>query len=388
MELIRLTAADYDPLIALLNDVFGRKKGAAADFERDLPIMCVRDDAHMGRHFGIREDGRLCAVLGVYPLPVRIAGIPLLFSTVGNVATHWEYEGRGYMSLLMEQAMKELDRLGADASRLGGLRQRYNRYGYETCGVSYLFTLTGHNVQRCFPDFYSDLRFSRLERENLPGLAQAHALYSAGGIAVDRSAGGYEDVYRSMAAWQNEPWLALRPDGSIAGYLCASSSGTALAEQGAVSDACLIEMLCQWQRQTGQAISLRLAPWQPSLLRRLSALCEGMSAASPCHFQIRSWAKVLDALMKLKAEYLPLPEGELVLSISGYGSVRLYVKNGDAGCEPTGQPGALVLDRLTAARYLFGPLPPHCTVSAPSQTERLAAQWLPLPLSWNLQDRV
>ncbi len=36
--------------------------------------MCVRDDEHMQKHFGIFQDGKLVAAKGVYPLPIDIAG--------------------------------------------------------------------------------------------------------------------------------------------------------------------------------------------------------------------------------------------------------------------------------------------------------------------------
>ena len=111
------------------------------DIERELPKMCVRDEEHMRKHFGIFEDGKLVACLGVYPYLAKVANISLSFSTLGNVVTRPEYEGRGYMHSLLAAATKEIDELDADISRLAGLRSRYNRYGFEVAGQRYILHL-------------------------------------------------------------------------------------------------------------------------------------------------------------------------------------------------------------------------------------------------------
>ncbi|MBQ7887111.1 MAG: GNAT family N-acetyltransferase [Clostridia bacterium] len=145
MKTERLTSRDRDEILSVLNRSFTRP-GHTADFEKNLPIMWTGEHDYPSRHFGVREDGRLIAMLGVYPLPVSIAGHDLLFSTVGNVATLQEARGKGCMKLLMDAAMEELAHIGADASRLGGIRSRYNRFGYDHAGRSIRFTLTRRNA--------------------------------------------------------------------------------------------------------------------------------------------------------------------------------------------------------------------------------------------------
>lgn len=93
---------------------------------------------------------------------------------------------------------------------------------------------------------------------------------------------------------------------------------------------------------------------------------------------------MIGAFLKLKASCCPLPEGEFILAIEGYGTVRIFVEKGKTGCERTDKEPHLTLDRMQAARFLFGPLAPEYT----AKTDDLPAGWLPLPLSWNGQDRV
>ena len=106
MEIKRLKKENYDELISLLNLVFTKQNKCTMDFERELPNMCIRDDAHMKKHIGLFENNKLVSVVGVYPLPAMVLDKKINFCTVGNVATHPDYEGRGYMSLLLNKAME------------------------------------------------------------------------------------------------------------------------------------------------------------------------------------------------------------------------------------------------------------------------------------------
>ena len=384
MEILRLKKENYDELIELLNLVFTRKNGREMDFEKELPKMCVRNDERMGRHFGIFEDGKLVAALGVYPLPVDIAGERLLFSTVGNIATHPDYEGRGYMNLLIGRAMQELVELDVDASRLGGLRQRYNRFGYETCGRVYTFSLSDYNVKRKLLEKVQGVEFTRISREDISTLRLAKALQSANGIAVERSSdNAYADVYASMVAWKNIPWLA-KKDGRAIGYLCASENGRSVAENYAYDTECMQTMLGAWQQRAGETIGFRFQPYETANIRAFSAICENVNIVAPCHFKIVKWERVIGAFMRLKATYTIMLKGEFTIEIEGYGGLRLYVNERGIGCEKYAGECEIKLDPLAASRYLFGILPPDCT----GEANALVANWLPLPLSWNLQDRV
>jgi len=109
-----------------------------------------------------------------------------------------------------------------------------------------------------------------------------------------------------------------------------------------------------------------------------------MQMASPSHFKMCRWERVAGAFLRLKGQIIDLPRGELLVGVEGYGTLRLFVTEQEVGCERTQLPAEVVLSPLEAARYLFGPLPPEMTAPA----NALARAWLPLPLSWNGQDRV
>lgn len=384
MEIRKLKAEHYEELLELLSDVFGRKKGCKMDFTKELPRMWIRDDEHMGRHLGAFEGDKLCAVVGVYPLKLKIQGRPFLFATTGNVATLPECEGKGYMNLLFSEAMRELERMGADAARLGGARQRYSRFGYDGCSTVYRFHLEERNRVRFYQNAGSDITFRKIQAGDADALKFALDLSEKHPIHVERyPENQYQDVYLAMCNREKTPYLALR-NGVPTGYLCASDNGLTLGEHRAVSCEANVAMLCAWQRLSHASVTFEIAPYQVEELRVFAAGCESYEITYPSRFQIINWAGITDALLKLKASYESLADGEWILGIKGYGAIRLYVQGDTVGCEKTDAAPELELDRLQASRLLFGPLPAYSV----ADVAPVVKSWLPLPLSWDFLDFV
>ncbi|MBR5309377.1 MAG: GNAT family N-acetyltransferase [Clostridia bacterium] len=383
MEIRRVRADEYDTLLELLNVTFGNHNKKETHFDRDLPAMWKRDDEHMGKHFAAFEDGRMVAALGVYPLPVKILGEELLFSTMGNVATHPDFEGRGYMKALMKYAMAELENIGADASRLGGKRARYGRYGYEMCGIQYKMMFTPHNLKNYFPDFKANITFERLERDNSEALEFCCDLYDSEKFFVVRGKDdNYFGMYSSMVAWQNVPYVARDGKGNFVGFL--SVKGNEIAEIFATTPEIFRDMILSWAENIGDTVNFCLREHNIAQLRILTPVCEKINIVSPSHFKIMNYKKVIGALLKLKADMCPLTEADFTINILTYGKLRIVCDSDGARCEDYEGECDITLDRNGASRFLFGPLPAY----AVADTSVKMGNILPLPLSWNLQDRV
>lgn len=390
MEIRKLCADDYDELLAMLNTTFSHQNRRETDFLNELPKMWVRDDEHLSHHLGLFEDGVLAATVGIYPLPVRIGDRSFLFATTGNVATLPQYEGRGYFNILFSMAMEELTKLGADAARLGGARQRYGRFGFEAAGTAYKFTFSARNRIKFYGDAGQDITFLPIRREDTEALAYCQRLSRQAAIYVERSEeDGFRDMYLALGSKHAAPYLALR-EGKPIGYLASkadnqfvgqSVNGRHILELRTETEEDYIAVVCAWQRHVGTEITLSLPPHMPRLVQTLCAGAESVSLISPSRFKIINFAGITDALMQLKPN---LPAGEVILTVTGYGNLRLYSDGTSAGCEKTDLPGEITLDPCTATRLLFGPLGPetviphHPTLSA----------WLPLPLSWDTLDYV
>lgn len=385
--IVRLKASDYDEALDFMNLIFSQT-GRPTDFEKLLPKMCVPDDEHMNRHFAIKEDGRIRSLLGVYPLKTWINGQSFLFSTVGNVATHAKVRRRGYMTRLMEEAMKELDRIGADAARLDGLRQRYGRFGFEKAGSLYDYTLTARNVRICFGDLLTDdIHFQPIKMDDTHLLEQAWTLFYRREMAVDRN--NLADFYLTLQAWQMSPWAAFDTHGRMIGYFTVSKDGQTIAEQMADSTQNLVEMFCAWIVQRGcDSLSFRLSPWELDAARVFNRICEEFTIIPATHFLIRNYVGLTDALLAIRARLNPLPPGMVRIGIDDYDTLELKVDNNKGTCQKTLEKPDVQVDRKTATRLLFGPMPPGSIIELSGKSSELLTSWLPLPLSWMGQDRV
>lgn len=390
MKMRRLCASDYDELLSMLNATFRNKYGREVDFLTEQPKMWVRDDEHMGRHLGIFEDGRLVSVAGIYPLPTVIAGEGCMFMTTGNVATLPGYEGRGYFTKIFSELMRELESVGADAARLGGARQRYARYGFESCGSSYRVEYNEINRVRCFGESGADIEFSRVLPSDFDSLKFITEIISKKPFYVTRGGADTDEQYRALTTKHSLPYIATR-GGVPIGYLSASEReakvgsaewGELITESGAVSEDIRIEIINAWQKKLGKNISFTIAAHEQRLLSSFGACAEIMTLGIPSHFKIINFERITNALMKLKASYTDMPRGEATLCIKDYGTLLLYNTGMECGCVLTDKSADFTVDKMTAARLLYGPLLPTAFSGVP---HNLAA-FLPLPLSWNTLD--
>lgn len=291
------------------------------------------------------------------------------------------------MSLLLSEAMKRLDEIGADASRLSGFRQRYARYGYEPIGKIYTFTLTEHNIRAARTAWRDGVSFAEIGPKDEALLARAAELHQSGLMAVER--GGAEEFYRVLTAWESRPAAAFR-DGRMIGYLVADGAGDhVISEWNAEDDGAAVDLLCAWMREKGlSSLRISVEAWRIGLIRRLVSLCEGFSVASPCRFFIRSWDRATDALLAMKRRITYLPDGEAVVGIEGWGKMEICVRGNETCARRTQREPQIWLTHADAAQLIMGVLPAECAANLPEEYAQLFSAWFPLPLSWCTLDRV
>ena len=380
-ELVRLTGADYEQAIDFLDLVFSQAR-KPHHFERALPRMCVPDDEHMGKHFAIKVNGRIEAMLGVYPLPMVIDGERFLFSTTGNVATHYRYEGRGYAHKLLNRAMEELKDIGADASRLGGFRQRYNRFGFEMAGTAYNMSVEANNVKWTKT---AAVRFEPIARTDGDTIAKVQKLQAQAPFYADR--GDAEGFYRVMTAWEGKPFAAYDEQDQFMGCLCVSPDSRIAAEIIARDAEATEAIVVQWLAQgRTPVLNVTLPPWNLEAVRRISRFCQNLNLGTPSQFKIINWQGIANALCRIQSRLVKLPDGSFTLGILDGPTLRFTAEGGVARCEAVeGAVPDLTLDSLAATRFLFGPQAPWTVAPLPGP---MAAALLPLPLTWCGQDRV
>ncbi len=400
----RLTAKDYDELLDMLNTVFHKPEGNT--FDIFLPVMWERDDEHMSKHIAIRENGKIAAVVGIYPLPAKVGGEDIVFSTIGNVATLPEFEGKGMMRALMSKALEEAESLGIDVARLAGARQRYNRYGFEQTGVDYMFKLIPKNLIDYYggrtvdgdmifsgsslsggEGFEKRFSFKHITLEDTELLDAVMELEKNAPLYVDR--GDREQFFKTLSAYKHKIWGALDTDGDLVGYINATPDNAYIYEHRAGKADNEYQMLLEWLLVSGvEELTIHTAPWENELNCLLGKVCEKWSLYNTSMFHVFSWSKVLNALLKIKSKYTYIPDGSFVLGIEGYGVVELFADN----CVDTDKAPHMTLSQTDAERFLLGSIPIYSSCKVPENLDERTRNYIqsvfPLPLWWCNQDRV
>lgn len=390
MEIRKLCANDYDELLEMLNYTFGTSYGRGMDFLNEQPNMWVRDDEHLGKHLAVFDGGRLASVVGIYPLTAVIDGTEVLFATTGNVATHPDFTGKGYFTELFTRIMAELDVIDADGARLGGARQRYARFGFEPRGTLHKFMINERN-RKALQKKPTGIEFKAVDEHSLKELEYIDKLSKKSLMYVKRSPDhGYRNAFLNLCSKHARPYIAIK-NGEFVGYLSTyadnqfigrSTNGRHIAEMRAESTELFRDIVFSWQERCNADVNVPIAPFMKDELKIFSAIAQSMTSTIPSYFKFRRFERVADALMRVKAKSVDIPDGEFTIEIADYGKICLYNKNGNAGCEKTNIPSLFTLSKNDAQRLLFGPYSPEAICDLPW----IAHAFLPLPLTWNTND--
>jgi hypothetical protein len=125
-------------------------------------------------------------------------------------------------------------------------------------------------------------------------------------------------------------------------------------------------------------------PWATTAIADLGQIAEHEQILPAYSLRINDFERLLPALLQVKADLQPLPEGTFRLGLDLDGKKAVYALTygyGQATADRPDGPADLVLDRLTATRLLFGPLPPMLMLPQLAQQPdlaRLLTCWLPL----------
>jgi|APSaa5957512622_1039677.scaffolds.fasta_scaffold19916_3 predicted N-acetyltransferase YhbS len=382
-EVVQLTAADWDEGLAFLNEVFGEHH--EHNFATLLPSIYQPTEDLMSCNHAVRVDGRIRAVVGLFPLHWHVGATQLKVGGIGGVSTHSTVRGKGYMKVLMNHCVEKMQTEGYHLSWLGGQRQRYGYFGFEKCGQQLSVSLTAANVRHVFGD-KQPLRFEPIENHDMVRIGAARQLHDA--QLVHCSRGRTDEFPRFLASWYHRPHAALDAAGTMVGYLVADEEGSNVLELLACDTATAVDIARSWvQAHDGNSVRLDIPVTQFELLQQLSAIGESVSVGSSGNWQIYDWAATVAALLQVRVTGGALADGDVVIGIEGYGNLHIQVEGTQITCAQVTDKAAVTWDAGTAMRVLFGPLPPSAVTWVPPAAAPLLA-WCPLPLGWRPQDGV
>jgi predicted N-acetyltransferase YhbS len=394
----KASGEDYDEIIDLGNYVFSAAR-TPHDFPLLLPKLYKREYFMEGNHYLAREDGRIKAIVGTYPLTMHILGESLPGRGLGMVSVHPYARSRGYMRGLMETALEDMRREGVAFSCLGGQRQRYEYFGYVPTGVKVDFLCRRANVRHvlgkapAFKPEGGELSLRELGAGDRELLDRIFALHQAKAARIERPREKFFDI---LSSWNFRVYAALAK-GEFLGYLIADPSGEEIHElnlsdpsQAAARLPELIGAFLNLRGKNGDRdqVKVTVQPQEREKLDAFSRFAEDYAIAAAYSFRIFDYSRLLPPLLRLKARNETLPQGSVVLRIAGKESFRLSVEGGGASVSGLGEyrGAALELENREAAELLFSALSP---LSSPKLRENPFLRGiLPLPLFFEHPDGV
>lgn len=372
---------DKEELLDFINLVFSHAH-CPHDFPTLLPKLYKPDLLEPQCHYVAKENGRIKALVGSYPVTQKVLGETLSVRTVGAVSVHPYARGRGYMKRLMHDAVEDMRAQGVDISWLGGLRQRYQYYGYETGGQTLRFLITSTNLRHCFGTGYQPRCTLHPVAEGDPVMEDMRALYETQPVHALRPA---ERFYVTLRNW-NSRVLVLRLEETFAGYLVLAQGGDGVSEllltdPSLLPDAIAALLASPWAKQE---VWFTAFPYEAARIRSLQALCETYRVEQVENLQVFSFERVVRAFFQLKAAAETLPDGAMTFALNGE-KLALECEDGQVSVTPLAadEECDLSLSHHEAVSLLFGAATAFCRPELPS----FAKVWFPLPVMLQSPDQ-
>ncbi len=387
MELVQLKAADFENAIDFMDMVFSRAH-APTRFTEILPILYQPTDEDMQHNFAVKENGKIRAIVGMFPAEIKVGEDALHLEGIGGVSAHPNDKGKGWMKMLMNHCIDQMKATDTDLSFLTGLRQRYQYFGYDKAGTLLEYSINQTNLrhtEKKQPEILP-LHFVPIQPEDQTVLEACKKLYDRQPFCFTRS---LEKFYLYLLSVYTKPWAALYPNGEVAGYLVTTQKQDRITEIFADNDLVFTSMIYRWfaEREITDTTVL-LTVWQESFAHILSGIAEDFQMTNNGNWRIYNWEHVIGTLLKLKGTRYSLADGTARIGITGYGTLQICVSNGVVECHRADVTPDVEWDSLTATRALLGHISTEYVAEIPAVIQNQILSWFPLPLSWLVQNYV
>ena len=355
--------------IDFANYVFGFN-GADRSFEKLLPKLFKEGTNTAEDTFFVKEGNRLAACVGSFPIEFSILGEKLPVRGIGNVAVHPRDRSKGYMKECMYAALDEMVKEGVAFSVLSGRRHRYNHFGYVKCGASMGYSVSRKNLSYVIPEDYEPaLAMRRLERDD-PALDELSAIWHARPFHCTRPR---EMLYDILISWQSEP-IGFFEDGKLVGWVIVKDGNAweCIADPKYIPDMLVLLSRIYWH------LCYQIPYHDGDIADAIFPYAETSSTEPELGFNILDYERVLSLLLRLKATYEPLLDGETVVEIEGYAKterLKIKVSGGVPTVEATDEAPDTVFTHLDAMRAFFIDNAPERKHFSP-----VVRSWLPLPI--------
>ena len=360
---------EENKLLDLANMVFSMAH-EPHDFRRLCPKVYARDD-FASLHVVAAQGDQQRAMVGTYVFDLKVGQRLLRVGYIGTVSAHPDDKGLGHMRKLVPMAIDRAREQGIHLLALGGQRQRYNYFGFETGSVSASFDVNDVNLRHLLRDVPQERTLRFVPFDDAPDAVAQEALQHA----QKQPMAGIRDMalmQQSMKMWKGAGHILLKTD-AYAGYVYALHAHW--HEWALLNPGDLLPALLAWQDATStQRTGLTVPLYADEEIGILTRAAEGFSLQNKHMLNVLDWGTVLDTLMAFLAGQGGAEEGDLVVEVEGAGRFRLSVRDGIGTAAVTDQSAQTTLSPNEAVLQLF-------SLAAMMDNNKTAGpRWFPLPL--------
>ena len=364
---------DYKDVLRIANEIFYK------DMEKIHPKLYSKNKANlMKNHFLIKELGEIKAIILCLPLQLQIANQTLNVCGIGTVAVHPESRSKGYMSKLMNEAVKESVMFEYDMMVLGGQRQRYEYFNFATCGTEIISVVNQSNLHHSSKKRIEGISIIPFNNMFLDECLALHHNQIVTTLRCER------DFVLISKTWQSELFVVLKDD-IFQGYIIASHDKKQVRElilkDENMCGAVALEWILLFQTVESE---IHLMPYQIQSMESISKVSEKFKLVTDLNFRVLNYAKVLQAYMRLKHHFSPLMNGKFILEIKDKGKYAIIVSKEGVRVEESLEPCDKFFDELEAMYFLFSPV----RYITQKNEISIIQNWFPIPLFFPHIDNV
>lgn len=295
-------------------------------------------------HYIAVREGRIRALVACRPTELYLGKNKLSCGCVGSVSVHPYARGEGHMKQLMALMLEDSKKRGYDMLFLGGQRQRYEYFGFESACIIFDYGMSGNSVRHALENVDdSGITFTEVTEGMEKELDFCKDLADKQVIHGGRDKEYFLDI---MHSWTSKLCL-ITVDGVPSGYVMGNVSELTLTDENL-----LPRVIKALMRVSGSDFSIPAAPHETERLRILEGICHGRRVHSGEMVNVLNWKNTLNALLSLKASYMRLNDVKAEVDIDGE-KLTIEVKNNVPTVSEGGE-GKIKLTHFEAQNLMFG----------------------------------
>lgn len=339
------TPAERADMIDFANYVFSQAH-RPHDFKTLLPKTYADDAPDFSDwHFLAVRDGHIRAMVSCRPTEMYVGKMKLSCGCVGSVSVHPYSRGEGHMKTLMAMMLEDSRKRGYDMLFLGGQRQRYEHFGFESACIQTDYMISEASARHAMADIDdTGVSFTEITADMEKELDFARELANRGAIHGVRPR---EEFLAIMHSWNSKLWL-VTVDGKPSGYIMGDVSELMLTDENLLPR--VIKAMMRDGRK--EAVTIPAAPYETERIRILEGIFHHRSVHSGEMVNVLNWKNTLAALLGLKASCTRLNDVKAELDIDGE-KLTIEVRNGVPAVTEGGE-GSIKLTHIEAERLMFG----------------------------------